>query len=83
VDVYTEFLSIAYPALTELGLCVNKLGRYSIIFEVGISEQGEDEVKAVASCVHVFVEYSTGRPPQEDRTTKLRQALEKLYVGYN
>ncbi|KAL4818880.1 HotDog domain-containing protein [Aspergillus spinulosporus] len=84
VDAHTEFFSsIAYPAVAELGLRVNKLGKSSVTYEVGIFEQGVDEVKAVASCVHVFVKRSTGRPSQEGMTTNLMQALEKLYVGYN
>jgi acyl-CoA thioester hydrolase len=81
VDAHTEFFSsIAYPAVAELGLRVNKLGKSSVTYEAAIFERGMNEVKAVAQCVHVFVERSTGRPSKEGLSVGLRQALEKLYV---
>ncbi|KAJ5173569.1 uncharacterized protein N7500_001500 [Penicillium coprophilum] len=79
VDAHTEFFSsIAYPAVAELGLRVNKLGKSSVAYEAAVFERGVDEVKVVATCVHVFVERSTGRPSQEGMTATLRQALDKL-----
>jgi acyl-CoA thioester hydrolase len=62
VDAHTEFFSsIAYPGVAELGLRVNKLGKSSVTYEVGIFEQGVDEVKAVASWSH------RPRPPERQR----------------
>lgn len=81
VDANTAFFSsIAYPAVAELGLRVNKLGKSSVTYEVGIFERGMDEVRAVAQCVHVFVERSTGRPSHEGMSSKLRKVLERLCV---
>lgn len=83
VDAHTNFFSsIAYPAVAELGLHVNQLGKSSVTYEVGVFERGVDEVKVVATCVHVFVERSTGGPSQEGMTAALREALERLYIGY-
>lgn len=83
VDAHTEFFSsIAFPAVAELGLRVNHLGKSSVTYEVAVFEQGVDEVKAVATCVHVFVERSSGKPSQDGMTSNLRQALERLYVGH-
>ncbi|KAI9930698.1 hypothetical protein ASPWEDRAFT_171323 [Aspergillus wentii DTO 134E9] len=82
VDAHTEFFSsIAYPAVAELGLRVNKLGKSSVTYEVGVFEQGVDDPKVVSHCVHVFVERSTGRPAPEGMRVVLREALEKLDVG--
>ncbi|KAJ5389487.1 uncharacterized protein N7496_000555 [Penicillium cataractarum] len=79
VDANTEFFSsIAYPAVAELGLRVNKLGKSSVTYEVGIFERGVEEVKAVSQCVHVFVERSTGRPSPDGMSITLRGALENL-----
>lgn len=82
VDAHTEFFSsIAYPAVAELGLRVNKLGKSSVTYEAAVFERGVEEVKVVAICVHVFVERSTGKPSPDGMSTILRQALEKLCVG--
>ncbi|KAJ5779904.1 hypothetical protein N7457_007624 [Penicillium paradoxum] len=81
VDAHTEFFSsIAYPAVAELGLRVNKLGKSSVTYEVAVFEQGVAEVRAVATCVHVFVERLTGKPSPHGMTVNLRQALQKLEV---
>ncbi|KAH6980652.1 HotDog domain-containing protein [Ilyonectria sp. MPI-CAGE-AT-0026] len=77
------FSSIAYPAVAELGLRVNKLGKSSVTYEVAIFELGVEEVKVVGQCVHVFVERSTGRPSKSGMSPVLRQGLEKLYVRPN
>ncbi|KAH8586263.1 thioesterase family protein [Bisporella sp. PMI_857] len=82
VDAHTDFFSsIAYPSIAEVGLRVNKLGKSSVAYEVGVFERGHDEVKVVAECVHVFVERSTGRPSQSGISQILRKGLEELYVG--
>lgn len=74
------FASTAYPAVTELGLRVNKLGRSSVTYEVGVFEKGDEQVKAVGGFVHVFVERATGRPAATGMTQRMRQGLEKIYV---
>src|SRR5436309_4167165 len=57
VSSYCDFFgSVAYPAVVELGLRVLKLGKSSVLYEVGIFEQGQDTVKAVGGFIHVFVE---------------------------
>ncbi|KAK1447954.1 thioesterase superfamily protein [Colletotrichum cuscutae] len=46
------FASIAYPAVAQLALRVNKLGKSSVTYEIALFEKG---------FTHVFVERSTGR----------------------
>ncbi|KAF7563208.1 hypothetical protein G7046_g925 [Stylonectria norvegica] len=77
------FASIAYPAVADLALRVNKLGKSSVTYEVAVFEKGVDEVKAVGEFVHVFVERSTGKPAKSGMNEYLRQGLERLYVGPN
>ncbi|SFR41486.1 acyl-CoA thioester hydrolase [Marinobacter daqiaonensis] len=72
------FSPIAYPERVEAGLRVEKLGNSSVIYNIGIFRQGEDEACALGKFVHVFVDRETDRPvpvPQGIRT-----ALEKLLV---
>ncbi|KAH6870975.1 thioesterase superfamily protein, partial [Thelonectria olida] len=79
VHAHTDFFSsIAYPAVAELGLRINKLGKSSVTYEVATFERSVDEVKVVGECIHVFVERSTGRPSKAGISPVLRQGLEKL-----
>lgn len=64
--------------MAELCLRVNKLGNSSVIYEVGIFEQGKESVCAVGSTVHVFVDKTSRRPVP--MVQQMRQGLEKLYV---
>lgn len=81
VHSHSDFFgSIAFPAIAELGLRVNKLGKSSVTWEVALFEKGIDEVKAVGEIVHVFVDRKTGRPTTQGMNDRLRSGLEKLLV---
>lgn len=72
------FASIAYPAVAQVGVRVAKLGRSSVTYEVAVFEQGVEQVKAVGSFVHVFVERATGRPHRDGMGAELRRGLERI-----
>lgn len=81
VHSHTNFFSsIAFPAIAELGLRVNKLGKSSVTYEIGLFERGVEGVKAVGELVHVFVERGTGRPGVEGMGRGLREGLGRLLV---
>ncbi|KAF8243248.1 thioesterase family protein [Wilcoxina mikolae CBS 423.85] len=76
------FSSLAFPEVLELGLCVRKLGRSSVKYEVGFFRHGGDEdeeVKAVGGFVHVFVERE-GRRPVQELEDGLKKGLERILV---
>ncbi|KAK7419809.1 hypothetical protein QQZ08_010697 [Neonectria magnoliae] len=82
VHSHTDYYApIAYPAVADLALRVNKLGRSSVTYEVAVFERGVDAVCAVGEFVHVFVDRATGRPAQSGLGEALRLGLEKLRVG--
>jgi acyl-CoA thioester hydrolase len=74
------FGSIAFPAVAELGLRVNKLGKSSVTYEVALFEKGVEEVRSVGELIHVFVDRETGRPAAAGMIDELRKGLEKLLV---
>ena len=74
------FGSTAFPTVVELGLRVNKLGKSSVTYEVGVFEKGQEDVRAVGGFVHVFVERDGMRPSGEGMGVELRKGLEKLLV---
>ncbi|KAI9048539.1 hypothetical protein LZ554_007372 [Drepanopeziza brunnea f. sp. 'monogermtubi'] len=74
------FGSIAFPAVAELALRVNKLGKSSVTYEVALFERGVEEVKSVGELIHVFVERETGRPASKGMDSKFRDALQRILV---
>ena len=71
---------MAYPAVVELGLRVVKLGKTSVLYEVGIFEQGQDAVRAVGGFIHVFVEQVSRRPAKEGMDMKIRDGLQQILI---
>ncbi|WP_328184696.1 acyl-CoA thioesterase [Marinobacter sp. OP 3.4] len=70
------FRPIAYPERVEAGLRVERLGNSSVVYNIGVFRQGEEEACAVGRFVHVFVDRKTDRPaPIPDQ---IRQALSDL-----
>jgi acyl-CoA thioester hydrolase len=79
VSSYCDFFgSVAYPAVVDLGLRVLKLGKSSVLYEVGIFEQGQEAVRAVGGFIHVFVEQNGRRPAKEGMDATIRDGLEQI-----
>jgi acyl-CoA thioester hydrolase len=57
---------------------VNKLGKTSVEYEVGIFEQGKDDVRAVGGFMHVFCDQDTGRPMPNGMSDHIREPLEAI-----
>lgn len=74
------FGSVAFPTVVDLGLRVSKLGTSSVTYEVGVFEQGMDDVRAVGGFTHVFVERKTNRPTTQGMPVEVRTGLKKLLV---
>jgi len=72
---------VAYPSVVDLGLRVLKLGKSSVLYEVGIFEQGQDTVKAVGGFIHVFVEQDGRRPAKEGMDQTIRDGLQQICVN--
>ncbi|APA11634.1 hypothetical protein sscle_08g064040 [Sclerotinia sclerotiorum 1980 UF-70] len=72
------FGSIAFPAVADLALRVNKLGKSSVTYEIALFERGVEEVKSVGEIVHVFVERKTGRPAAQGMNDTIKEGLQKI-----
>lgn len=75
------FGSIAFPAVAELAMRVNKLGKSSVTYEIALFEKGVDNVKSVGEFVHVFVDRTTSRPSAHGMSETMRRGLERIHVG--
>ena len=63
VETSCQFLrSLTFPETIDAGMRVEKLGRSSVVYEIGLFRQGDDVAAAVGRFVHVWVERATQRP---------------------
>lgn len=72
------FGSVAFPAMLDLGLRVSKLGKSSVTYEVGVFEQGEEDVKVVGGYTHVFVGREGRKVDREGMEKGIREGLRNL-----
>ncbi|OCK82600.1 Thioesterase/thiol ester dehydrase-isomerase [Lepidopterella palustris CBS 459.81] len=75
------FAPVAFPAVVDLGLRANKLGKSSVTYEIGVFERGQVEVKAVGEFVHVFVDRESRKPRVDGMGGKIRGGLEKIIAS--
>lgn len=79
VSSYCDYFgSVAYPSVLDLGLRVVKLGKSSVMYEVGIFDQGQDQVKVVGGSIHVFVKAKGRRPGEDGMAPPMREGLSQL-----
>jgi len=63
VETSCHFLrSLSFPETIDAGLCVEKLGRSSVVYAIGLFQQGGHPAAAIGRFVHVWVERATQRP---------------------
>jgi acyl-CoA thioester hydrolase len=72
----TYFESAAFPEALEAGLAVERLGRSSVRYRIGIFRPHGDLAAAQGHFTHVYVERDTQRPTAIPPAT--REALERL-----
>jgi acyl-CoA thioester hydrolase len=75
------FGSIAFPAVADLALRVNKLGKSSVTYEIALFQRGVEEVKSVGEIIHVFVDRETGRPAANGMNDGLKKGLSRILVS--
>ncbi|KAL1612020.1 hypothetical protein SLS60_000243 [Paraconiothyrium brasiliense] len=72
------FGQLQYPGMLELGLRVVKLGKNSVMYEVGFFKEGDEVVKAVGGFVQIWVMRDSGKAPKEGLEPSVRGKLEEL-----
>lgn len=73
------FRPLAFPDRVVAGLRVARLGNSSVVYEIGIFRNEEEEACAAGRFVHVFVDRRSERPVP--LPAGLRRALARLRVG--
>lgn len=80
------FGPVSFPAVLDLGLRVNKLGKSSVTYEVGVfvredgtgGAEDSEGPSAVGGYTHVFVDNETRK--STEMSTQVRAGLQKLYI---
>ena len=54
------FAEVGYPAPVDLGMVVDKVGRSSVIYRVGLFQGDSDDAAAEGRFVHVYVDNAHG-----------------------
>jgi acyl-CoA thioester hydrolase len=77
------FREVGYPDPLDLGLAVERVGRTSVIYRVGIFQGPGDEAAAEGRFVHVYVEAGArgGDRPTVPIPDAIREVLEPLVVS--
>jgi acyl-CoA thioester hydrolase len=70
------FAPLAFPDMIDAGLRVERIGRSSVRYEVGLFRAGEREAAAQGHFVHVYVDRDSRRPVA--LPDALYQALERV-----
>jgi acyl-CoA thioester hydrolase len=82
VHSHCDYLApIEFPAVVDLALRVNKLGKSSVTYEIGVFERGQEEVKAAGEFIHVFVDRDSRRPSKSGMSGEFKTGLEQLLVA--
>ena len=69
---------LSFPEAIDVGLRVVRLGTSSVVYEIGIFRQGDDEPAASGRFVHVWVDRASERPVPIP--ARIRAALMPLVV---
>ncbi|KAK7189380.1 hypothetical protein DPSP01_005934 [Paraphaeosphaeria sporulosa] len=78
-NTYCDYFGqLQYPGMLELGLRVVKLGKNSVMYEVGFFKEGDDVVKAVGGFVQIWVMRDGGKAPKEGLEPEVREKLGEL-----
>lgn len=79
---YCDFFGAAsYPGMLDVGLRVVKIGNSSIVYEVGVFQEGSEQVKAVGGFTQIWVDRATNKVTPEGVPVGIRTPLEPLLSG--
>ncbi len=72
------FGSAQYPGLLDVGLRVVKMGKSSILYEVGIFQEGSEQVKAVGGFTQIWVDKASNKTLKDGIPKEIKDPLQPL-----
>ena len=78
-STYCDYFGAAqYPGILEIGMRVVKMGKSSVMYEIGIFQEGSEQVKAVGGFIQIWVERATNKVTDEGVPKAVREPLQPL-----
>lgn len=79
---YCDFFGAAqYPGMLDVGLRVVKMGKTSIMYEVGIFQEGSEQVKAVGGFTQIWVDRASNKALKDGIPEVVKKPLIPLLAG--
>jgi acyl-CoA thioester hydrolase len=75
------FRELGFPEPIETGLVVDKVGRSSVVYRIGLFQGDSDEAAAEGRFVHVYVDDTDPARPVTPMPDVIRAAVEPLLRG--
>jgi acyl-CoA thioester hydrolase len=75
------FGSAHYPGMLNVGLRVVKIGNSSVLYEVAVFQEGEEQVKAVGGFTQIWVDRASNKVTSEGVPSSIREPLKPLLAG--
>lgn len=77
------FREIGFPEPVDMGLAVERVGRSSVVYRIGLFQGESDEAAAEGRFVHVYVdnEHGPGNRPVAPLPEEIRAVVERLVPG--
>lgn len=67
--------------MLDVGLRVVKVGNSSVMYEVAVFQEGEDQVKAVGGFTQIWVDRASNKVTAEGVPRSIREPLQPLLEG--
>ena len=78
-NTYCDFFGSArYPNMLDVGMRFVKMGKSSILYEVGVFEEGSEDVKAVGGFTQIWVDRQSNKVTEEGIPKAVREPLQPL-----
>jgi acyl-CoA thioester hydrolase len=72
------FAEIGFPAPVDLGLVVERVGRSSVVYRIGLFQGASEDAAAEGRFVHVYVDNTDPARPVTPIPDEIRSALQPL-----
>ena len=78
-NTYCDYFGAAqYPGMLDVGLRVAKMGRSSIVYEVGVFQEGSEQVKAVGGFTQIWVDKASNKALKDGIPKEIKEPLQPL-----
>ena len=78
-NTYCDYFGSAqYPGMLDVGMRVVRMGKNSVMYEVGVFQEGSAEVKALGGMIQIWVKRETNKVTDEGIPSWVKEPLQLL-----